>query len=558
VSWFDWVVLVGYFLAMLLLGIWIARRIGNADDFFMPRTFGKTLLTFHTFGSGTHSDQAVAVAAKTYVSGVSGIWYQWLWLFVTPFYWIVGMILRRTRAVTMAQLIEVRYNRSVAYLYTGVALVNTMVAMGLMLKGSGAVIVGATGGMFSETSITWIMTALFVTYGILGGLAAAIFTDFFQSLLTVVFSFLLLPFVLSAVGGIGGMREAISDPKMFSLVVPGDIGIFYVLMMVVNALMMTMGLPSSLTTAGAGRTEMDARFAKVAGSLLKRVCTIAWTLTGLAAVALYLGQEVNPDEVYGQMAREFLPLAAPGLVGLFVAALLASVMSSCDMFMISASALFTRNLYQHWAPNRSDRHYLLVGRLSSFLVVAGGVYLAFWFENVVHGLEIFFKVTPMMGVIIWLGIFWRPMTARGAWAAALTGFACWWATEQPLVVNTLGSMNPGMLTADGEDLKLPWQILIYLAGAFLAGIVGSLSLGRGTPKDLEPFFALIRTPVAPGEVLTEPCKLPESTPPRPRNNIAPFLGLEIPRPSRVTVIGFLVAWVAVAVLIASFVWIIRV
>jgi len=42
-------------------------------------------MIMHAFGTGTASDQAVTVASATFRGGLSGIWYQWLWLFATPF-----------------------------------------------------------------------------------------------------------------------------------------------------------------------------------------------------------------------------------------------------------------------------------------------------------------------------------------------------------------------------------------------------------------------------------------------------------------------------------------
>ena len=87
VSWIDWLVLVSYLTLIAVIGISAAKRVRNATSFFIgDRKFGKIMMMFFTFGTGTHSDQAVSVAAKTYRSGVSGIWYQWLWLFATPFY----------------------------------------------------------------------------------------------------------------------------------------------------------------------------------------------------------------------------------------------------------------------------------------------------------------------------------------------------------------------------------------------------------------------------------------------------------------------------------------
>ena len=78
-SLIDWIVIVGYLLGITALGMWAIRRVRSAASFFISdRKFGKLLMMFFTFGTGTHSDQAVIVASKTYTSGASGIWCQWL------------------------------------------------------------------------------------------------------------------------------------------------------------------------------------------------------------------------------------------------------------------------------------------------------------------------------------------------------------------------------------------------------------------------------------------------------------------------------------------------
>ena len=142
----DILVLIVYLLGVTLLGIYTMKKVHGVSDFIMPRRFGKWMLTLHAFGSGTHSDQAVGVASKTYTSGLSGIWYQWLYLFGTPFYWLIAPVMRRFRALTTGDIFELRYNRSVATLYALISMSMMITTIGLMLKGSGAVISGASGG----------------------------------------------------------------------------------------------------------------------------------------------------------------------------------------------------------------------------------------------------------------------------------------------------------------------------------------------------------------------------------------------------------------------------
>ena len=72
----DIFVLVLYLLGMAAIGFWTAKKIKQSQDFFMPRRFGKAMMVMFGFGAGTHSDQAVGVASKSFSSGLSGIWYQ--------------------------------------------------------------------------------------------------------------------------------------------------------------------------------------------------------------------------------------------------------------------------------------------------------------------------------------------------------------------------------------------------------------------------------------------------------------------------------------------------
>ena len=131
---FDIAVIVLYLVGITALGIWTARRVKNLSDFFMPRRFGKAAMIMHAFGTGTASDQAVMVASATAKNGLSGIWYQWMWLFSTPFYWLIAPIMRRFRALTTGDVFELRYNRSVAMLYAVIGLAMYSVNLGVMLR----------------------------------------------------------------------------------------------------------------------------------------------------------------------------------------------------------------------------------------------------------------------------------------------------------------------------------------------------------------------------------------------------------------------------------------
>lgn len=563
----DLVVIGLYLAGVTALGIWVGRRVQATGEFFMPRRFGKGMMMMHAFGTGTASDQAVVVASGTFRNGLSGIWFQWLWLFNTPFYWLIAPIFRRLRATTTADVYRLRFGASVSVLFAIVGVLGLTVKIGLMLKGAGALIDAGTDGAVPSAWAMPVVALLFVIYGAAGGMRAAIITDYLQGILTIVFSLILLPSVLGVVGGLSGIRGTIDDPTLLSMVAPEGITVFYVAMFAVLSLVGIVAQPFIMAVCAAGRTEMDGRFGFVVGNLIKRVCTAAWAITGLGALAYYLQQgialeTVDPDRVYGQMAHTFLPTLLPGLLGLFVASLLAGVMSSCDSFMISSAALFTENLYKPLAPGRSSSHYINVGRAASLVIVVFGVLVAFWMPNVVSGLKTWLKIAPMLGVAFWMGLLWRRFNAVGAWASVIAGFAGWWLSTQAAFAVFLSGfpalVSWGVVTMEdaGPSMSEPWQILFHLSAAVLFGIVGSLLSPRGPKESIERFHDLIRTPIQEGEVLEASGVLPAGVPPAERPTWFRGTDFELPAPSRTSWIGFLLSWVAVAGMIGGFVWLV--
>jgi SSS family transporter len=553
----DWAVIVFYLVGITFVGLWAVKKVRSASSYFIgDRKFGKVMMAFFMFGSGTHSDQAVSVASKTYSSGASGIWYQWLWLFVTPFFWLIAPFFRRMRAVTTGDYFEVRYGRSVSGLYAVMGILPLLIAIGVMLKGSGAMVEAVSGGAISANLAILAMTIMFVIYGVAGGLSAAIATNFVQGLLTIVLSFIILPFALSKVGGMSGLRESISDPDMLSLVSPGEITLFYIIIIAFNALVGWVTMPETMANCAAGKTEMEGRMGVTVGIFGKRICTIAWMLTGLCAVVLYSELD-NADLAYGKMARDLLGGIAPGLIGLFIACMLASVMSTCDSLMVVASALFTENIYRKFlVVGKSDDHYTFVGRIASVLIVALGIVVAFNLESVVRGLEFYLMVSALMGIAFWVGLYWRRATAAGAWAATLVSLGAFiFTSAEPVGIpwdfnEHFSDKLPAFMLWEGK-LYLPWQMIIYLSAGFVVMVVVSLFTRRVSSANLDRFYECLRTPIGPNEPETEPFTLPAGVEPAAREVLIDHPDFEIPKPSLVGVAGFFVAWGCVALLIGA-------
>ena len=551
----DIIALVVYLGALVVIGFIVSRKVKSMEEFVMPKRFGKILMITFSFGTGTHADEAVGVSSKSFTNGVSGIWYQWLYLFCTPFYWLIAPIMKRFRAITTADIYEARYGKSMAYLYTLVGIMTLIIDMGTILKAFGAVVHGSTG-IPANTAIT-VVVFVFVIYSVAGGLVAGIITDFIQGILTVIFSFILLPFVLRAVGGMSGLHASITNPALWSMVAPGDIGVFYILMLSVTGLIGIVTQPHILANCSSGRTEMDGRVGFMGGNMVKRICTMAWCLIGFAAIAYFAGKDMVPDQVWGHIAKDFLSKAIPGLLGIFLATLLASLQSMANAVMICSSGLFTENIYKQFAPKKSPRHYLFVARVASIVTVACAVTFAYKVQGVVAGLEIFWRTGLLLGIAFWLGLFWRRMNLAGAWASFAASAVVWSLTLWQRFVDLLArfplatEMRFVVVKQGINSVYLPWANLSFILAGVVVGIIVSLLTKPADAKKLDLYYGLINTPVKEGEVVPEPCALPEGAKPV-YNRLFPGTSLEFMKPTWTGVAGFLAGWAYVFLLIGIF------
>lgn len=476
ISIFDFIVLLAYFVVITGVGVWTRKKIKSSGDFFMGnRGFGKVLMIAQAFGAGTHTDQPVSVAGASYTTGLAGIWYQWVWMFSTPFFWIIAPIYRRLRYITLSDFFQERYGTGMAVLYTFIGVMFFSMDIGIMLKGTAVTIEGITGGAMPEGPTIIVATILFVIYGLAGGLVAAVITDLIQGVLILVLSFMLIPFALKAAGGIGAIHQGLPE-HMFSLVAPHEVTLFFIVMIVINGLVGIVVQPHHMAIGGSGKTEIACRTGWTYGNFIKRLATMGWAFTGVFAVFLYPGLGFEGRELaFGVAARNLLPI---GFVGLMIAAMVAAVMSTCDAFMVHASALFTRNVYLRYInPEATDRKALNVARISSIVSVAAGVFFAFLFPSVIGGLIEVWKVTAYLGIAFWFGVMWKRANRYGAFFSALS------------------MATVALYTGHVLDWPLPNQIALYIPIGIIVMIVVSFFTKKEPEEQLRKFYTLLDTPV---------------------------------------------------------------
>ncbi|HEX2970537.1 MAG TPA: sodium:solute symporter family protein [Bacteroidales bacterium] len=479
----DYIVLFGYFFLITAFGLWIAKRTRTSDAYFRgERKFRWYIMIGQAFGVGTHAEAPVAQTGAVFSQGFATIWYQWKNMLITPFYWLIAPFYRRSERTTVGEIIEDRYGSRMGVVYSVFAICFFMFNMGVMLQGAAKVISVASGNLISPTMVVLFMTAAFVIYSFAGGLITAAYTDFVQAFLIIILSILLIPFGLKEVNGFSGMKAVL--PVHFFDVFNSASGIdgFTIAMLAINGIVGITAQPHMVSMCATGNTERAGRIGQTFGSMVKRLVTIGWALTGLIVAALVIKNDVtlaDPEMAFGYACSKLLK---PGLVGLMLAAIVAANMAACSNFMVNTGALFTRNFYKKYInPTATDKKLLWMGRYSGLGLAAVGVMFALSIKNVLNAFLFTETLAAFMGIMFLGGIIWKRANRYGAGSAVFVSFSVYF------IVNYL---TTGKLMLVYKWMPVPFGIAM-LSGSLIFWLVSILTKPESIEK-MEVFFDNMR------------------------------------------------------------------
>lgn len=528
-----WIVLVLYFAGMLTMG-WLSKRgIKNQEGYLLGnRQFGWPMMVMHAFGAGTHPGNVAGVMSQSVVSGASSIWVSWMWLFGTPFYWIIAPVIRRMRCLTMADFFRERFGKAASVLYIIVAAVGMIVFLaGVMLATTRTVqgVMGKTSGADSEAwflGILLITTAVFIVYSYWGGIVAAIRTDMIQGLMIIALSIIAIPAALKMqdVNGMAGVRETLAaqEGNLLSLFDPKQFSLLTVLLLSINAPLTALAFPHLMSVCAAGKTEWEGRVGFTYGNMLKRVCTIGWCVLGLCWLVHLLnsGSAINKDTAFGDAIRGLL---RPELQGVMLACVMAAAMSSGDAVQVTVAGLFSQNIYKVYVNPQADEKRLVhvtrvIGVVIAFLALVGAILMR---ANLVKAILDYFNILSVVGISTAMGILWRRMNTTGMFSSTILAGLSY------------------ILTRHVMDCSRDITIAVPIVVGVAAGVIGSLVTRPPKREAIERFFTKIYVPIGQEERLELP--LDEVVPASSRLTTAG--GLFVVKPSRESWVGFVVATV---------------
>lgn len=430
-------IFVAYVVGIIGIATWVSREKAGHDktteDYFLA---GKSLpwwaVGASLIAANISAEQIIGMSGSGYVIGLAIASYEWMaaiTLIIVGKYFLP--IYLKRNIYTMPQFLEQRYDHRVrtilAIFWLGVYIFVNLTAV-LWL---GALAIHTVAGVDLVYGLLF-LGAFAAAYSLYGGLKAVAFTDIIQ-VVVLVFGGLFLSFVaLDTIGAgqgvLAGFGELVARaPEKFDMILSPD-NPYYADLPGISVLIGGMWIMNLsywgfnqyiIQRALAAKNIREAQKGIAFAAFLKLLMPVIVVLPGIAAVVLAPDLS-SPDQAY----PELMKLMPVGMMGLVFAALVAAIVSSLGSMTNSIATIFTMDLYSFYKKDRSQQHYVFVGRLVSFsaLIIAmicakpllGNFDQAFQYIQEFTG---FF--TPGIVVIFLLGMFWKRATAHGALAAAI-------------------------------------------------------------------------------------------------------------------------------------------
>jgi SSS family solute:Na+ symporter len=434
----DWLFVTLYLLIIAGISIWSIRKSKNSptDYFLANRNLGWWVIGASILASNVGSEHIVGLAGVSAKTGTAMGHYElhsWIllilgWVFV-PFY-------MRSKVYTMPEFLERRFNPQSRRLLSIIQLLSYVIAKASVTIFAGALVFNQFLGVgfWAGAIILVVVTGV---YTIFGGLHTVMYTEAIQAIILLFGSAVLLFIGLDKVGGWHGLISSIPKEKlnMFRPLSDPDfpwLGLLFASPIV--GIWYWCTDQHIVQRCLAARDEKQARRGTIFAAYLKLLPFFIFLIPGLIAFALHAkGQLTLPLNDAGQpdynaafpaMVEQIMPL---GLRGLLAGGLLAALMSSLASVYNACSTLYTMDIYQKIHPEASDKKLVRVGRIATGVIVILGMAWIPLMGKISDTLyqylqDVQSNLAPPIAAVFLLGVFFKRLNAKGAYAALVSGF----------------------------------------------------------------------------------------------------------------------------------------
>lgn len=443
----DYLIIIVYFLFVIGVGFLIKKRIRSSNDFLSSgRSIPLWITSLAFISANLGAQEVIGMVASGAKYGVMTVHFYWvgaifamvfLGVFMMPFYY-------GSKARSVPEYLSMRFDEKTRGLNAITFAVMTVFSSGISLYALAKMLEIILNWDF-DISI-WIAAGIVAIYTFLGGLTSAVYNEVLQFFLIVLGLSPLVAVALHDAGGWDNVKAQLAPNMTHAWKYMGDpednpMGLHFMSLIFGLGFVMSFGYWCTdflvVQRAMIAKNMNDARRTPIIASIPKMMMPLIVVLPGVIAIALTQpalqshGYSI-PTDASGQLDYTMtLPSLIAhyypsGLLGVGVTALMASFMSGMAGNVTAFNAVFTFDIYQaYFVKNRSDRHYLVVGK---FITVAGilmsimTAYIAKGFNNINDFLQLVFGFVngPLFATFL-LGMFWKRTTGHGAFWGLLAG-----------------------------------------------------------------------------------------------------------------------------------------
>ncbi len=494
----DYIVLICYLLLMAGVGAYFMKYMRVGSDFLKGgNRIEWWVAGMASFMSGFSVWTFTGGAGFAYRQGVIGVFLLGLAVpaFVFGFF-IFAERWRRSRVTTVVEYIRSRFGEGTHKTFSWMTGPSQLMFAAVRLFALSSFMSVALGLRVEYLIV--ICGLVILAYTVLGGYWAVCFTDMFQFMFLFPVACLLAILSLSNVGGWGGFVHR--TPAGFFNPFIGEYGWLFLLSYTVSQ---TVGYNNF---ANAQRyfcapTERDAKKIALLCIVLFTIGSFIFYLPPLVArVAMpELGNMANglkqPSEAaYIAMGLRVLP---PGLVGVLLAAMLASSMANLSAANHVVTGIFAKDLYQGYLrPEASDRHMLVASRVASLFVGVFMIGVALIFAQGATGIfTLLFILESIFLIPLGLPLLYGMLVKRGPWWSALCAYVVGATTS--LFVNFYLNRYRGMNLNETYLIGIP---AITTTIAFFVSVL-TIRATNTFAERVSHFFARLATPIDPATEL---------------------------------------------------------
>ncbi len=388
----NYVVLFGYLLSMVGVGVYFARKNKNTDDFFrggghLPWwaagcSIFATMLSSLTF---------TGIPSKAYAQD----WVYSIGNFTIPLIAIIAVYVampffRRIDATSAYEYLEKRFSRPVRLFGSASFTLFHLFRMAVVMSLTGLALAVATPLTPSQSVL--LMGVLSILYCTMGGVEAVIWTDTIQTVVLLggaLIAFLLL--VMGTDGGITGFLAAADSSDKFQIAnlhlspTSAQIALWVIIVGAIGQNLSSYTADQAVVQRY--MTTADERLAARSiwtNAVLTIPATLLFFGIGTALFAFYqsnpnrLDPTISTDQVFPYFIAHEMPI---GLAGLIVAGIFAAAQSTVSTSMNSTATALVTDFIRPFHLCKSDRGNLNAARGLTFLMGVMGTLLGLVFVN---------------------------------------------------------------------------------------------------------------------------------------------------------------------------------